>query len=157
MISIANTTLKRKMLEACIIKQEALIDDFKLRTRNLLDTSGLGNEEEYDNQELAQKSQVSVELSSLAEALNLAQDEMKVLMDLKTSNLHIQSSVTLGSVVVTNRNTFFVCVSTEQFDVDGKTFIGLSLKSPLFLAMKGKTKNDTFSCKGVNYKILDIY
>lgn len=157
MVALLNNTLKSKMLETCIMKQQALIDDFKLRIQNLLDTPGLGNEDEYDNQELAQKSQVSVELTSLSEALNFAQEELKVLLELKASNLKARPSPALGSVVVTNRNTFFVGVSTEQFEVDGKSFIGLSMKSPLYNAMKGKVKGDKFSCKGITYRILDVF
>lgn len=145
------------MLQASIVKQEALIDDFKIRIENILSTSGLGNEEEYDNNELAQKTQASEEINSLNEGLKLANEEMDVLTALQPMLSSQQTSAASGSVVVTNRDTFLVSVSTEQFEVDGKTFIGVSVKSPLYKAMKGKTKGDKFSCKGITYEILDIF
>lgn len=149
--------VKKKMLQASIIKQEALIDDFKTRIQNILTTAGLGNEEEYDNNDLSQKAQASEEVDSLNEGLRLATEEMTVLQSLWSSVSASHTSVSPGAVVVTNRDTFLVSVSSEQVDVDGRTFTGISVKSPLYLAMKGKQKGDKFSCRGLTYKILAIF
>jgi hypothetical protein len=157
MTTIDTFELKRKMLNASIEKQQALIDDFKTRIQNILDTSGLGNEEEYDNNELSQKAQASQEIDSLNQGLKMALDEMEILKTLTTSLSSDQQFVALGAVVVTNRDTFFVSVSTEQFEADGKTFTGVSLESPLYSAMKGKKTGEKFSCKGLTYKIHEIF
>lgn len=157
MITVDTLDLKRKMFQASIVRQEALIGDFKIRIQNILETSGLGNEEEYDNNEMSQKIQRLEELGSLNEGLKLANEEMEVLLALQASVASDHAIVSPGAVVVTNRDTFLVSVSTEQFDVDGKTFTGISAKSPVYLSMKGKAKGDAFSCKGITYKILDVF
>ncbi len=149
--------LKKKMLEACKAKQQSLIDNFKSRSKTLLESIGLGNEEQCDNIELSQKAQASDEVNSLNEALGLANEEMDVLQYLKSLQEKKHTQVEPGAVVVTNKNTFFISVSIEQFIVDGETDIGLSTKSPLYLAMKGLTKGHKFHCNGVNYKITDIF
>ena len=51
------TELKNQLLEACYVKQQALINDFKIRVKALLQVDGLGNEEEYDDQQQANASQ----------------------------------------------------------------------------------------------------
>ena len=51
------TALKNQLLEACYVKQQALINDFKIRIKALLQVDGLGNEEEYDNNQQANVSQ----------------------------------------------------------------------------------------------------
>lgn len=145
------------MLEACMVKQQSLIDDFKSRSKTLLGSEGLGNEEQFDNNELSQKAQASDEVNSLNEVLSLANEEMNVLQYIKSLQEKTHMQVEPGAVVVTNKNTFFVSVSIEQFIVEGETYIGLSTKSPLYLAMKGLTKGDNFQCNGVNYKITDIF
>jgi hypothetical protein len=149
--------LKKKMLQASIIKQEALINDFKTRIENILDTAGLGNEEEYDDNELSQKAQASEEINSLNEGLSLANEEMTILQSLWSSVSTNLKTASPGAVVVTNRDTFLISVSTEQFEVDGRTFNGISVKSPLYLAMKGKRKGEKFTCRGLTYKILAIF
>lgn len=150
-------TLKKKLLEACIVKQQSLIDDFNVRIRNLLDSQGLGNEEEYDSNELSQKAQAAEEINSINEALSLANEEMAVLDSLQRISKEEAHNVSPGAVVATNRDTFFISASIEQFDLDGDTWIGLSTKSPLYKAMKGKKKGDSFKCNGIAYKILDLF
>lgn len=83
-ITTEKSMLKKKMLEACIAKQQSLIDDFKSRSKTLLGSIGLGNEEQFDNNELSQKAQASDEVNSLNEALSLANEEMNVLQYLKS-------------------------------------------------------------------------
>lgn len=150
------STLKKKMLEVCIAKQESLIADFKERIKSLLE-SRLGNEESYDNNELSQQSQKNDELETLNRNLQFANDEMKILRQLLSRPEGGFMFVAPGAVVVTNTKTFFVGVSTEQFQVDGESFIGLSTKSPLYSVMKEKKKDQKFSYKGITYKIIDVY
>lgn len=150
-------TLKRKLLEACINKQNALIEDFKSRISSLLSSEGLGNEEMYDNNELSQTSQKTSEVNSLNEALEFANQELKVLTWLTTQQTKQHKEVELGALVVTNHGSFFVSVSSEQIYVDGDLFTGISIQSPLFLAMLGKQKGERFSCNRTSYKIKDIF
>lgn len=151
------SVLKTKMLEACIRKQGDLIDDLKTRIKELLETGPLGNEEEYDNTVLAQNAQNADEINSVNAALKFASDEMDVLNHLRSTLDRSCTKASPVAVVVTNQSVFFVSVSIEQFEVDGETFVGLSDKSPLFQAMKGKKKGQKFSYKGITYKITDIF
>jgi hypothetical protein len=152
-----NTVVRTEMLHACIEKQQLLIDDFKVRIETLLQTEGLGNEEEYDNSEQANTSQRMDEVNSLTKALDFANREMDILnyLEFNVADKHEQPE--LGAVVITNLNTFFISVSTEQFELDGQTFIGLSVHSPLFQVMREKKKGDTFNYNKITYKIIDIF
>ena len=64
--------LKKKMPEACIAKQQSIINDFKNRSKTLLGSEGVGNEEQFNNNELSQKAQAPDEVNSLNEVLSLA-------------------------------------------------------------------------------------
>src|SRR5690349_12547845 len=149
-------TLRKRILDACIKKQQSLIDDFKMRIKAILDTQGLGNGEEYDNNDGSQKGQASEEVSGLNETLSLANEEMSFLQHLKTSENNVHTVVGPGAVVITNKGLFFISVSIEQFDVDGETLIGISTKSPLYLAMKDLPQGSLFQYKAKNYKIIEI-
>lgn len=145
------------MLSVCVRKQESLIADFTQRIKLLLENGSLGNEEEYDNTTLAQNSQKLDEADSLNAALQFANDEMNILKALTLRLSQPYTHASLGAVVVTNKATFFISVSIEQFNIDGKTVIGLSEKSPLFQKMKGKKTGQKFSFKDTEYEILDIF
>lgn len=158
MIKITNKNmLRKKMLDACIKKQQLLIEDFKGRIKGLLDTGDLGNEEEYDNTQSSQKSQASAEVNEISKALSLANDEMNFLDQLKATDNNLHTIVGPGAIVVTDKAVFFISVSIEEFTVDGETFIGISTKSPLYLSMKGLPKDSIFHHNGKNYKVLDIF
>jgi hypothetical protein len=61
-----------------------------------------------------------------------------------------------GAIVITDKNSFFVSVSTGEFVVEGEQYTGVSLSSPLYQAMKGLAKGDHFMCRGIAYKIMEI-
>lgn len=149
--------LKKRMLNKCIAKQQSLIGDFKKRIEALLVTEGLGNEESYDNSELAHASMNVEEARALSDALQYAEDEMKQLWFLQLIPNKVNTKAEQGAVVVTNHGTFYISVSIEQFKVDGETYIGLSVHSPLYLSMKGKTIGEKFTYNGREYVISDIF
>lgn len=151
------SALKQRLVEECITRQEMLIEDFRSRIKGLLESGPLGNEEEYDNSVLAQHAQSTAEIDSLNDALKFATDELNELIRLQAFVNRPVLLVSPGAVVVTDRATFFISVSIEQFEVDGEPFVGLSEKSPLYSSMKGKKKGQKFSYNGTGYKITDIF
>jgi hypothetical protein len=155
--TIGKTGLRRKMLDACVTKQQALIDDFKKRIKALMESDGLGNEESYDNTDLATNSQKIPEINALNEALEFANKELELLESLKNTLDLIRNKAMLGAVVVTNHNIFSITVSIEKFEVDGDTYVGVSVQSPIFHAMSGKRKGESFTFKRKTYKIKDIF
>jgi hypothetical protein len=157
MITTDKRTLRGRLLEACIEKQQILIDDFTNRVSELLKSPGLGNEEAYDSEVLGQQSQRTEEVDGMHEALSLAKEEMNELLRLASQQSIDHARVEPGAVVVTDRDTVFVCVSIEQFEVDGEPFVGISTRSPRYIAMKGKRVGDKFQCAGIDYAIVDLF
>lgn len=149
--------LRKRVLDACIKKQQSLIDDFKSRIKAVLETEGLGNEEKYDNTDVSQRGQASEELATLNEALSLANEEMSFLQHLKSTQSGSHKIVGPGAIVITDKAVFFVSVSIERFGVDGETFFGISTKSPLYLTMKGLPEGSLFQHNGINYQITGIF
>lgn len=149
--------LRRKLLDACIAKQQFLIDDFKDRIKGLTETQGLGNEESYDNQVVASNSATALEINTLNDLLEFANRELEMLQSLGASQDVIRDRVAPGAVVFTNHRTFFISASLEEFHVGGHTYVGISTSSPLYRAMEGKSKGATFFLQGVGYKIKEIF
>ncbi|MBC5991381.1 hypothetical protein [Pontibacter cellulosilyticus] len=64
--------------------------------------------------------------------------------------------VSLGAVVHTELQNYFIGVSLGEIKVDGESFFAISGMSPIFKAMSGKTAGETFSFRDKEYKILQI-
>jgi len=148
--------LRKKMLEACIEHKQLVVEDFKVRMSAILEAPVLENEEEYDNSVLAYQSQYREEIEALDRSLKQAVDDMNKLLYLKYAEATNHIFAELGAIVITDRNIFFVSVGIDELKVEGGTFMAISPQSPLYQAMKGLSKNNSFNCKGINYMILDI-
>jgi hypothetical protein len=155
--SIEKSELKRKMLAACIAKQQSLINDFRERIKSLTETEGLGNEEYYDDRELSIQSSRVSEINTLNQLLEFANQEMELLENLRIPHDVIHDRAVVGAVVATDNKTFYISASIESFTVDGRSYLGISARSPLFQAMSGKRKGDSFSFKEKHYRINDIF
>ncbi|MEJ8802022.1 hypothetical protein [Pontibacter sp. H249] len=64
--------------------------------------------------------------------------------------------VSLGAVVHTELQNYFIGVSLGELKVNGESFYAISGMSPIFKAMAGKTAGDTFNFRDKDYKILQI-
>lgn len=149
--------LKRKLLDECIRKHQSVIDDFNVRLNDLKESMKNANDEELDGGQIAQKMRMDAEALALINQRQFAVAEMELLQKLNFDNDALADQAELGAVVLTDKETFFVSSSIEQFDVDGKTYLGLSTHSPLFKAMEGKRKGDQFGYNKVVYTIEELF
>lgn len=149
--------LRKKLLDACIAKQQSLLHDFTKRIKELTSGEALNNNESYDQKDIAAYTAQTTEINTLNTQLEFAKAELDILQTLYHTHDVSRDQVTLGAIVITNHYTFFVSASLEQITVDGHLYIGISTLSPLYKAMEGKTKGGTFSYNSVSYKIKDIF
>ena len=68
----------------------------------------------------------------------------------------LNHDVSLGAVVHTNLQNYFIGVSLGEIKVDDESYFAISGMSPIFKAMAGKTTGDTFSFRDKDYKILHV-
>jgi AAA15 family ATPase/GTPase len=148
---------KHKILEAAIRQHETVIHDFHERIKEMMQTDGNVNEEGYDNQEQAFKSETTAKVSAISEQLEFANHELEELMKMPSDLGTIHNTIQRGSVVRTDKEIFFVSASIERFYVDGAPFFGLSVMTPLYQAMKGKKAGSTVSYGSTGYRILDVF
>lgn len=64
--------------------------------------------------------------------------------------------VSLGAVVHTELQNYFIGVSLGEIKIDGESYFAISGMSPLFKAMVGKTSGETFEFRDKSYKILQV-
>jgi len=79
------------------------------------------------------------------------------LLRLQRLDPHAQMDVVdVGAVVSTDHRNFIIGPSIEEFQVDGRTFQGLTLEAPLYAALRGKRKGDHVVFSGETYNVLDV-
>ncbi|WP_164674939.1 hypothetical protein [Anditalea andensis] len=98
-----------------------------------------------------------LEIQALEQDLDYAVKEMRVLKYLLKTHQEKHEKAGLGAIVVTHRNTFFVCSDLQRLDMEGEKYIAISNQCPLFKSMRSKKKGEKFTHKDLTYHILDIY
>lgn len=68
----------------------------------------------------------------------------------------LNTNVSLGAIVHTELQNYFIGVSLGELKVDGESYFAISGMSPIFKAMAGKTAGETFSFRDKEYKILQV-
>lgn len=149
--------MKKKMLDASISKHQTVIDDLKLGIKEMLASEGLINEEELDLSQQGFNTEIIHKVNALADQVSFANEEMKLLYNMLPTIQYIHDTVMPGSVVVTDKDVFFVSTSIEEFEVEGSKVFGLSTESPLYQVMKDRKKGETFSYNEKKYKIKEIF
>lgn len=149
------SNLKKRILEAGLLKQSKLIADFRTRVKDVMANDGNVNEESYDNHQQTFQSEALAEVNLLGDEVQFATQEFLEMKKIDPDHQHNQ--VEFGAVVQTNLRTFLVSASLEEFMVAGRPYFGISINSPAYQAMKGKKVRDSFIVQGKKYIIEAIY
>ena len=145
------------MLDASIKKHQTVIDDFRISIKEMMDSGGNINEEEFDLSQQEFNTETLQQVNRIADQLKFANDEMVTLYNMLPTIGTIHQDIQIGAAVVTDKDIFFVSSSIERFEVDGLLVFGLSTESPLFKVMEGKRSGDTFTYGKETYVIKDVF
>ncbi len=65
--------------------------------------------------------------------------------------------VTIGSLVATEKNQYFISIGLGPIQFDGETYLVISAASPIGQLLMGKKAEDTFEFRGASDKILTVH
>ena len=99
-------------------------------------------------------SKLHIEQEKIAYKLKEAFEQQAILS--KLDILQVSNNVVLGSLVITNHLTVFICTALPKITVDNQTVFAISRQSPLGMQLMHKTVKAEFLVNQVNYKILEI-
>lgn len=118
-----------------------------------LKDSQLDDREGHDKDDIA----ASRENADLAAAFDAPVHAHHAKIDvIENTDFGLTDRVQPGAVVKFNNRCFVVCVSTTRFEVDGKTYMGISTQSPIYLAMTGLQEGDVFTHNGTEFEVQEV-
>lgn len=122
---------------------EAFLADSKLDSREMHDKDDIVGSSE--NLELA---------AAFDHPVQAHQAKIDVI---ENTDFSLTDTVGPGAVVILGDRRFIVAVSTARFEVKGETYMGISMQSPIYLAMNGLQAGDTFTLNGREMEIVDVF
>ncbi|AWG23140.1 hypothetical protein FFWV33_17195 [Flavobacterium faecale] len=146
------TFSKINIQQACIQKQTELIESFQNRVDSMqADVLEANQSPSQTEDRIGGK----VELfNAVGKELDFAIREMDFLETLQPEKQC--TIVEPGALVITDKLTLYICVSIEQIEVDGHTIFGISTRAPIYAAMRGLEKGQSFKFNETEYEIKDI-
>lgn len=101
------------------------------------------------------RAMMQLEQEKLNNQIHLKATELTQLRKLVQTTSETQHVIN-GSLVFTNRGTYFIAVSLGRVDVMQQAVMVISAASPLAKAMFGKRKTESFTFNLLNYQINNI-
>ncbi len=148
-------SLKKEILEAGKAKMRTVINDFQERIDELKAVTIGDDFQETASQSESRKDSDIELLDTLATQMDFAQAELETLNLIDPALAH--SKIEFGSVVVTDKRTFFVSTGIEEFDVQGNAYFGISTQAPLYKGLVNKETGDKVAFNGIEYNIQDVF
>ncbi len=150
---MSRETTKEAILKVCLAKQQELIDHFNTRIEDA--KVEVTSHPESPSQSTEGSNSAEDVLHVMEQELAFVKYEMDILKSLDPH--HHSDHVERGAVVYTDQRDFFIAVSSEEVDVNGKKIFGMSEKAPLYAQMRGLKSGDLFQFNETKYKILDVF
>lgn len=153
------SSIKKLALKESIIKRalEVFRDRMQEKREHQLelmeDAQSIDNET-YEMTTESNKEEIYEEIDRRAEAMDTMQDELQNLARLAPT---LQPVVGKGSVIITDKENFFVAASIPNFKVKDTKYVGISMEAPIFEEMKGKLAGDKVTFKKKTYEIRDVF
>ena len=144
---------KTLVKDACIQKQQELIDSFKTREAELYDATY--NRNAIDSQTESRQAAKTEILEAMGNELEFVQKELTILNAIDFTEE--TNSIEAGAIVVTDKLTFFIAISCEKLEIEGQEFFGISINAPIYANMVGLQKGSSFEFNEKKYVIEDVY
>lgn len=146
-------SFKKKLVDICIMAQNRVVEHAKSRMDEAQKSANEYGQpqDRYDSY----RTQMLGKRDMFAKQYCKAVDERNILdrIDLVEEN----KTVAFGSVVITENQKLFISISLGKINVDGKHCFAISPLVPLFKALEGLKKGDTFEFNGKQQKITDLF
>ena len=146
--------LKAALHAKMLAVETAELEIAKEHFERFLAEAKLDDREQHDNSEIAE----ARENADLAAAFDHPVKDHHAKIDaLENMDFAVTDVVEPGAVVTLGTRHVIVSVSTNAFDLDGVTYMGISPQSPIYQAMAGLSAGDSFAFNGRDVTIEDVF
>ena len=137
-----------------VIKENSYQNMMAMQTADM-DEAEETNEEEQNRYEDGKVDQSINRVEARSSVVEALQHDIRVLQNL--DDIEPTEEIQLGDIIETDRGYFFVGAASDEFEVNGRKYRGISVESPLYLALRGKHNGDSVEVNGSSFKLINSY
>lgn len=147
--------LKQLVFDKCVNVLNEKIVELKQSLQELTEGAQNDSKSSAGDKHETSRAMVQLEQEKLGKQLSEIETQQQILEKIDVQKIH--SSISLGSLVETNRGYLFIAIALGKVNVEGKDIMVISPQSPLGMKLIGRIVNDTISINNINYLVSEIW
>jgi transcription elongation GreA/GreB family factor len=145
---------KEDVHNACLNHLKARIQEISSEIKALTEDSKDSAKSTAGDKHETAGAMVHLEQEKLNKRLSILSEQLNQIEKIKIQN--ISNSVTVGSLVLTDKGYFFIASALGKISVEGENVFVVSASSPLALKLLGLSTKDTVEVNGTVYEVKEI-
>lgn len=145
--------IKQKLIDLCRVVQTKTVESSKAamnEAQQALNEYG-PNKDRYDSF----RDQLISRRDMFAGQYRKGLSELNVLNKIDMKEL--RKKIEFGAIVISDTSRYIIAISAGRIELDGKIYYAISPAVPLFKAMNGLKKGDTFEFNGQKQSIRELF
>jgi transcription elongation GreA/GreB family factor len=146
--------IKELICDDLIFIQKQKIKSLELLINSTKESRDTANKSSAGDKHETSRAKIQAEIDNYSRQLDLALNNRHLIEQVNNSKKY--NLVTQGSIVTTDKGVFFISIGVGKLEIGSNNYFIISLQSPIGSAMKGLSKNEIFSFRGIKYSIKNI-
>ena len=149
-----NLLLKQKLYQACAQNIERRIKAIQDKLDSIADARNKETKSSVGDKHNTGRAMMQIEEENSNIQLSQVLSVRTIFSSIDPDKQTEKSS--LGSLVITNKGSYYLAIGVGKVLIDAKTYYCISLDSPIGRLLKNKSTGDQFTFNGNTFTILEI-
>jgi|TARA_B110001452_G_scaffold6951_1_gene6263 transcription elongation GreA/GreB family factor len=146
--------IKELICNELLFSQKQKIKSLELLINSTTESRDTANKSSAGDKHETSRAKIQTEIDNYSRQLDLALNNLHIIEKVNSSKNN--NVATQGSLITTNKGVFFIAIGIGKLQIRSNNYFIISLLSPIGSAMKGLSKNEKFTFRGIKYSIKNI-
>ena len=146
--------IKELICNELLFSQKQKIKSLELLINSTTESRDTANKSSAGDKHETSRAKVQTEIDNYSRQLDLALNNLHIIEKVNSSKNN--NVATQGSLITTNKGVFFIAIGIGKLQIRSNNYFIISLLSPIGSAMKGLSKNEKFTFRGIKCSIKNI-
>ena len=146
--------IKELICNELLFSQKQKIKSLELLINSTTESRDTTNKSSAGDKHETSRAKIQTEIDNYSRQLDLALNNLHIIEKVNSSKNN--NLATQGSLITTNKGVFFIAIGIGKLQIRSNNYFIISLLSPIGSVMRGLSKNEKFTFRGIKYSIKNI-
>lgn len=146
--------IKELICNELIFSQKQKIKSLELLINSTTESRDSANKSSAGDKHETSRAKIQTEIDNYSRQLDLALNNLHIIEKVDSSKNN--NVATQGSLITTDKGVFFISIGIGKLQIRSNNYFIISLLSPIGSVIKGLSKNEKFTFRGIKYSVKNI-